>query len=401
MRRFATPARHVSRLASAAATGFVVTALALLMPGPAALHAAGTGVVSDGGREPATVVIGTPSFRTWDIEPGEGDAATLSQFHLPLALTVPLGNRLDLVGYVAVARSTFEPDEGEEASLEGLVDGRLKLAFRPTSRFQITAGLGLPFGDGALDEPEEVAVAQLLWAPILDFRSKRAGEGMTIEANAAYAAPLSPMVTLGLGAGGVLGSEYDLFDTGDTPTTFRSGTELSASIGFDVRPSDITLYRLDVAARTFGDDEVNGRAAFRAATRVEVDVTAATAPDSWLLALRGRGVFRGEDRRYSGDGDDEVRRQVAGSDALYALVEAYRELGETAALGLEAEAGRFGESDAALSDGSRVGAGPGLRLGRPGATRAQFRAQYLSGSAESGAVDLSGWDFSAGVFLVF
>jgi hypothetical protein len=380
----------------AVAVAIVMTMMAV--PAPPA-RAAELGVGRTGDRT-ATVVVAAPSWRSWDLENDAGATVTISQFHLPVTLSVPVTDRLDVVAFGALADSRYEPVVGEAATLRGVVDGRVRALWRPASAWQLGVGVGLPFGDGALDDADEVAVAQLLWAPILDFRSKRAGEGLTVDANAGYAAALSPTLTLGLGAGMVLGSEYDLIDTGTSPTTYRPGTEVSGSVGLDWRPDPTALVRADVAYRATGDDEVNGEAAFRSAPRVEVDLTLARAPAAWFLALRARGVFRGEDRRYTTTGD-AVRRQVAGADALVAMGEAYREFGETFSAGLEVEAGAFGESDAAVGDGARFGIGPGLRLGRADATRGQLRALYLAGSAENGDIDLGGWDVSAALAIGF
>lgn len=373
--------------------------LLLLVAAPGEARAAGTGVASDGGREPATVVSGLPSWRTWSTGDEVTDI-TISQFHVPFLVSVPFGDRLDLMALASYARTTYTRpgfDDGD-AELAGLVDGRVKLAFRPNSRLQLTAGVGLPFGDGAIDSPEEIDVAQVLWSPLLDFRAKSAGQGLTVEGSAAYAVPLSPTVTLGLGAGSVLAAEYDLYATEDFVTTHRPGTELSASIGIDVRPRPTTLLRLDVAGRRFADDEVNGVAAFRAASRLEVDATVASVKPVGFLALRARGVFRGADRRYSAEGD-EVRRQVSVAEAYYLTAEAYRQLSETVQVGLEVDGASVTRSEDPVGDGERAGAGPGVRIGRPGGTRAQFRALHFR--TFGGRREAPGWDLSGGVSLAF
>jgi acetolactate synthase regulatory subunit len=379
----------------------VLVATLLWAAAPAPVRADGTGVTSDGGREPVTVVSGLPSWRSWSVG-DEVQGTSISQLYVPFVLNMPLGDRLDLLAHAAYARTTARREwtyaDNFESTLSGLVDGRVKVAYRPGPRLMLAAGVGLPFGDGALDSPEEIDVAQMLWSPLLDLRAKSAGQGLTVEGSAAYAVPLSPTVTVGLGAGAVLAAEYDLYTRDDFVTTHRPGTELSASIGIDVRPRPTTLLRLDVAGRRFGDDEVNGDAAFRAASRLEVDMTIASARPVGLLALRVRGVFRGDDHRYTPAGD-EVRERVSVAEAYYLTAEAYRTLSETVSAGVELDGATVSRSEDFLGDGERMGAGPGLRIGRAGGTRAQLRVIHFRTYGD--AWDAPGWDVSGGVSLAF
>jgi hypothetical protein len=288
-------------------------------------------------------------------------------------------------------------------------------------RAQVSFGVNLPVGKETLVQGEggaaeklkvlhegddggahhEVEVAQAMWSPILGFRTKRMGAGLDMEFGAGYAVPLSPTATLGLGAAYITKGEYDLFETDDGVTTFKPGPEASATIGIDFRPGLNTLLRFDLTGRTYGDDESNDSPVFKAGTQIEVDLLLARTTSQWAFGLRGRSVTRSDDELVSGAGDEVVRTAVSATPSVWGLGEAYRQLSPSLALGAELQAGSFGESETVLSDGSTFGVGPGLRIGSAGGRRVTFRALYLTGSAENGAVDLSGYDLSAAAAFAF
>ncbi len=194
---------------------FATLAVAAVVVFPAAtLHAQ-----DDGSRDAANVFGAGPSYRSWDIE--DIGTTTISQFHFPFSQTVPLGRWASLVAAGAYARTTLKLENGDEASLSGITDVRLKGIYRPMGRAQVSIGVNLPVGKEtlvqgsggteagalrALHEGDdggahhEVEVAQAMWSPILGFRTKRMGAGFDMEFGVGYAAPHSPTAPLGHGA---------------------------------------------------------------------------------------------------------------------------------------------------------------------------------------------------------
>lgn len=389
------PALRAAGLPAALALLFLLAAAA-----PAA--AGDTGV---GYREPANVFESGPSFRSWEIKSPGDTTTTVTQFHVSFLQTVPLGLNADIVAFGSWASTKLEPFQGSETTLSGFTDVRLKAIWRPGGRGMLSAGVNLPVGKRTIEigdtGADELVVAQAMWSPILGMRTKRMGEGFDFEFGAGWAAALSPKITLGIGAGCLVKGEYDLFKTSAGAIRFRPGLEASASLGVDIRPDAGTLLRVDVAGRRFGEDEVDGVPAFQPGTQVEIDAVFGRDTPGWGLALRGRSVSRSDDELIGGSGTDVTRTTVTPGGFLLGLGEIYRKLGPTVALGAEAEVGSFGRSEVSLSDGTTIGVGPGLRIGSAGGSRVFARALYLTGSAQGGDVDLSGFDVMLAVSLAF
>jgi hypothetical protein len=352
-----------------------------------------------------------PSYRRWKLESsfeGEGTAEeTISQFHLPFSQAVPLGPSMTLLAYGAYASTKLELDDGDETTLSGITDVRVKGIYRLMDRAQVSLGVNLPIGKQTLEQSDEeggareLEVAQAMWSPILGFRTKRMGAGFDIELGAGYATPLSPTATLGISAAYVAKGEYDLFETDEGVTTFRPGPEISGTIGVDFRPSEGTLLRLDLTGRSYGDDESNDLKVFNPGTQLELDAMFARITNTWNFALRARNVSRSDDELIADSGDDVVRTAVTAANSLWGLGQAYYQSSPTLAFGAEAELGSFGESQTVLSDGTTFAIGPGVRIGAAGERRVTVRALYLTGNALDGNVDMSGFDISLAAAIPF
>lgn len=364
-------------------------------------------------------------YRSWDVSDSTDATSTISQLYLPFAATVPFGPHLDMVAFGAFASSSLKLGDEEHGTLKGITDFRLKGFWRPGDRAFVAVGVNLPVGKqtlrqggaaaGRLPTPaatgrglaplhggtdagahHEVEVAQVLWSPLLGFRAKRMAQGFDVDLSAGTAFTLSPTATLGLGAGYLLKGEFDFIETEDGVVTFKPASEASGSLGLDLRPNENLLLRLDLAGRFFGDDEQSGSKVFHAAPQIEFDALVTGRSPDWTWLLRARDVQKGDDEILSEtNGADLSRTPRPAVDSFWAIAEAYRNLSPTLGLGGSVEYGTFGASDLTLSDGHTLSAGPGVRVGRAEATHVLVRGAWLSGTAEAGALDLSGLDVSA------
>lgn len=363
-------------------------------------------------------------YRSWEISDSTDATTTIAQLYLPFAATVPFGARFDMVAFGAFANSTLKFGDEENGSLSGVTDFRIKGFWRPGDRAFLAVGVNLPVGKqtlrqgtfGAAGRPQrsagrdllapkhdgtdagahhEVEVAQALWSPLLGFRAKRMAQGFDLDLSAGTAFALSPRATLGLGAGYLLKGEYDFIETEDGVIRFKPAGEVSGSIGLDLRPNEDLLFRLDVAARAFGDDEQSGLKVFHAATQIELDALLAGRSTGWNWLVRARDVVKGDDEILSDSGGGLSRTAQPSVDSFWAVGELYRNLSPAFALGGTLEYGSFGASELTVSDGHTLSVGPGLRIGRSEATHVRLRGSILSGTAEDGALDLSGLDVSA------
>jgi hypothetical protein len=233
-----------------------------------------------------------------------------------------------------------------------------------------------------------------MWSPILGFRARRMGEGFDVEFSAGVATQLSPTVSVGAGAGYTVKGSYDLFRTEDGTVDFHPGSEASASAGLDFRPSEGALFRLDVAGRTFQDDESQDVKVYHAGTQIEVEALISKISSKTMVQLRARNVSKSDDERFDMAGDELVSTAVRSSNSTWAMGEVYVRPAASFAVGLEAQAAAIGDSDAALSDGSTAAIGPGFRW-TGDRHRLGVRALYLGGNAEDSSLDLKGVDVSA------
>lgn len=373
--------------------------------------------------EPRVTAETGASFRHWTVKDSTGTEAKISQLHVPFSATVPVGPRFDIVAYGAFASTKLDLGEAGAGTLKGVTDFRLKGFWRPTNRFFLGAGVNLPVGKHLLkqgpvearpggltpkhngvDHPvlHEVEVAQVMWSPIFGFRAKRMGEGLDVELSAGAALPLSPTATLGFGAGYILKGEYDFIETEDATRRFKPGAEGSASIGLDLRPNEATLIRLDVAGRMFTKDKQSDREVFQASSQLELDGLVAHAGGGWSWQLHARDVAKGDDKFIEENGDNGVLETPhTAVSSFWASGELFRDLKETLSIGASVEFGSFGKSDLTISDGHTLSYGPAVRFGRRGGSGATLRVAGLTGSAENGDIDLSGFDVSGVVSLAF
>ncbi len=403
-----------------------LAALCFWLGAPAA---SGAGVDRDGAEPRATLMA---THRSWDIDDRLGGTVTIRQMYLPFSASAGFGDRFDIVLFGAWARTTLDFG-ADEAALSGITDSRLKGVWRPNRNTFLSVGTNLPAGKRTLfqgndtvapgrpltttarraagssgstrplhsgTDHREVEVAQAMSSPLLGFRARRMGEGFDLELSGGVAARLSSTVSIGAGAGYAVKGAYDLYETPDGTVDFKPGGEASASAGFDWRPADGALLRLDVAGRTFQDDESLGEKVYRAGTQIEVEALMARVTPKTSVRITARNVVKEDDERFETAGDEILSTAVRSSNSLWAAGEVYVVAVASIALGVEARAGVFGDSDAGLSDGSTAAIGPGVRWSGP-RHHVGIAAQWLSGNAEDNTLDLSGLDVSAALTVIF
>lgn len=399
-------------------TGTAAVLLALCCFTPAGF-AAESEVGEGAGQAGATLATAAPSFRSWDIDDRRGGAVSIRQLHLPFSASVRAGERFDIVALGAWAKTTLDFGD-EEAQLSGITDAKLKGIWRPASQAFLSLGLNLPIGkrtlfqgdDAAPARPgqlrplhsgsdhREVEVAQAMSSPMLGFRARRMGEGFDVEIGAGVAARLSSTLSVGAGGAYTVKGSYDLYETPDGLVDFKPGGEASASAGFDWRPAEGSLVRLDVAGRTFQKDESLGETVYQAGTQVEIEALMARVTPRTSVRIRARNVVKEDDRKFETAGAEILTTAVRSSNSLWAAGEVYFKAVSALALGLEGRVGVFGDSDAGLSDGSTASFGPGVRWSTAH-HQLGITAQWLHGNAEDNTLDLTGLDVSGALTVTF
>ena len=202
-----------------------------------------------------------PVFELWRFSGGGIPQPTLdgsetvrvtraSQWSLPLAVSVPLGNRLtiDVNGAYAsgeVKLSGVDPVTGKDSySLSGLADVRVRATGRVVGdNVLFTAGLNLPTGKTELDE-EELSALRVLAAPALSFQVPVLGIGSSGTLGVVLARQIGPWAW-------ALGAAYEMRNK-YTPISIAAGLPVELSPGDAVRLSLGTDRLIGQNGMTFG-----------------------------------------------------------------------------------------------------------------------------------------------------
>ncbi len=367
------------------ATRIVSVALAAALALPA--------VASAGGPTAASLRI-PASFRTWSLKQDGAKLGTVSQWHVPLVATVPMGSTADLVLFSSGAFSRTNPEQASGNSLNGATDVTAQLFVRLLQdRLLLQAGAGLPTGKTKLT-PEELGVAQALAIPVLGFRVKDYGTGFDFTGGASMAFPLAPGVTAGVGAGFLSHGKYTLVENGGD---YKPGSEASVSGGVDLkgepREGGRPVLHLDAVYRIYASDELHSQKVFQEGNQLELQAAgntgAGTRFEGSILA-----VIKADNTVYAPSGTTvESIKSPAGTGVL-GRAGIGIPWGDRSRLGLAAEWNHFGGSDISLRDGDAFGVGPTMAFPVGPKGRLSVSAERLFGKlkgVDEADVDLTGW----------
>ncbi|MFL5391919.1 MAG: hypothetical protein ACJ79G_03695 [Myxococcales bacterium] len=174
----------------------------------------------------------------------------VSQWSLPLTLSVPVGNRwtVDVTGAFAsgeVKLSGVDPLIGKKGySLSGLSDVRVRATGRVVGdNVLVTAGLNVPTGKTELDE-EELSALRVLAAPALSLQVPVLGIGSSGTLGVVLARQIGPWAW-------ALGAAYEMRNK-YTPISVAAGLPVDLSPGDAVRVSLGTDRLIGQNGMTFG-----------------------------------------------------------------------------------------------------------------------------------------------------
>lgn len=299
----------------------------------------------------------TGTFRSWTIEYGDenGTETTIWQARAPFQVTARFHPNAELVLSGASLMNRYEPERGDDISVNGLVDGAAQLFVRLAGDRILLRG-GAFFPHGAEADSAELAVARLVGHPLLGFRSRQLSRGMDGHAGIALAQPLSPNIRIGAGAGYTLRGSYTLIEDGGT---YEPASEMivTAGLEFGGAATHAGYIRFDGAWRTFGTDRQDDRDLLQEGDQLEIQVSTRVGDESGPMAeANARLVHKDDDEVLSaGEGEPNeyspglwTRAQVSISDRWTRWLRA----------GLSGEWTRMSDDDRTLYDGVAWGAGP-------------------------------------------
>jgi len=187
---------------------------------------------------------------------------------LPLAFTLPVGNRFDLDLYGAYANGSVEKG-GYSYTLQGLVDTQVRARFQASPWAVLTALVNLPTGNSTHDG-EEAVVASVLSTDILGFREANWGTGAAVTAGVATAHQAGDW-GIGFGASYRLSNGFEPREGSEI--TFQPGNEIRLRLGLDRNIGDAGKLTAGVTFQNFSEDLYDEENLFQAGNRFRLDAS--------------------------------------------------------------------------------------------------------------------------------
>jgi hypothetical protein len=341
-------------------------------------------------------------FQHWKLESGNS-SSTISQFSLPVLATSPLSRNADFALSFAVVNSSLDANvEGSELpgiSLGSVSDLKARTIFRfLQNHLMLGVGLNLPTGANEFDTEEE-----RLWEAInnrvLGFSVQRLGEGFDLDLNVVAAHDLSPRLVLGGGVAYQVKGSFGLGERDGEARDYAPGNELSLSAGLHYG-GETTALSVEGLFRTYGTDQLNSEDELKEGNQIELSASATRVLSVGRVSLTMAEIFKG-DTEFIREGVTTSSFKNLTGNIFHVRGDLTRVLTERIDGVVHLGLNLFGENDLGVGDATvwDLGADARLKLAEPFIGRAGL--SYLFGDAESGTVDLQGFDLSAGLSVNF
>jgi hypothetical protein len=274
------------------------TLAAVLVAIPAAAHAQG---LSDATFRAA------PQFASYSFDL-DGAKTSISQFAVPIAVLIPINDRLTFDLGTAFATASFDGDGVEKSSISGLTDTQLRLNYALAGNtIIVTAGINLPTGQYKIAE-DKIGAAGQIGNDFLAFPISSFGNGFGGTGGVAYARNAGAW-NVGLGASLRKSFEFDAFDAGGSTVTFTPATEFRVRAGADREITDGRV-ALGLVLSQFGDDTCDGcdgatATTFATGTRIIAQFGLDRTIGDKQLYVGGWILHRGEGERLGGTAPSE------------------------------------------------------------------------------------------------
>lgn len=386
---------------------------ALLLAAALAFAGTGSGVLGGEEGEPSErppVVRGRVDvrYRAWTIEKKDGTEATATELSVPLLVEKSLGPSADISVLLPAYSASYDGDE--KSDISGLADLLLSGGYRfDGGRYRAALTLGVPAGSVPFG-PGEESIAGVAANRVLAFPIKRFGEGF--DAGFSLVRGFAPVrgIAASAGVGYVRKGEYDYIEKDEGKTVYKPGDEFLAAVGAEGEWGlgfAGLLASLDLRYRSFGKDERDGEAFYEEGDQIESLLGAGfLLPSGGRFDLQGFLVFKGDGSEEGVFGAGSVdslsleRYLLRGMTGDYAMVSLDYAHPASERVGLSAGAAlhRYGEYAASPEGESLLGSatvwevGGGVRTTLTRHYDLSLRAAFLTGDAEEGGVNLSGFD---------
>jgi hypothetical protein len=319
---------------------------------------AGLALIASAGRASAQVSGSTGVvYRSWETSGGTGrEATTLSQTFVPIRAAYTFASGAELALISGGASSRIEAPGGETA-LDGMRSVGARL-FVPVagSRGLVQLALTPASGKSKLTG-DQLRVAQSVGLPLFGFGLRQYGSGTEIGGGATAYLFRTDERRVSVGVAMTTRGKFEL---ARGEGQYQPASEWALTAGADLGTSDDgPPLRIDLAWRSFGTDELDGREVFAEGDQLEsrIDGVRRIGPRVWRGWMRA--TFKQENQAPGTSTLPDGYRARSG-DGFAVGVSADWAWGERARPGLLLEHVRVGGSDELGRNGRVFGAGPVL-----------------------------------------
>jgi len=191
---------------------------------------------------------------------GSPSNTTISEFSVPLFVTVPMSDRFGIDVGTAYSLARVEQTAGgtkKTSDINGLTDTQIRANYSVGTDFIVlTAGLNLPTGRSTVS-PQEQLAAGLIGSDFLGFPISNMGTGFGGTAGVAVARPLGTW-NLGFGASMRQSASYEPFELPDSSVLrYQPGNEYRGRVGLD-HPFGTGRFTVGLTYSKFGNDDLAG-----------------------------------------------------------------------------------------------------------------------------------------------
>ena len=325
----------------------------------------------------------------------DSGSTTISQFLIPVGGFVPLAENLEARFYIANAANKLEYAD-MDFKLNGLSDMRLQVNHSfSEDRLLLSAGVNLPTGKKELTQAEEWLVMEFLSQNYLNFPLRRLGEGLGFNLLLG-GATMAGDIRLGGAVEYQYNGSYQPYDTGD----YKPGNHFSVNAGADTKRGRMS-YSAGVIYTIYSDDKFEDFKIFRQSSQLDLRLSGVYEADRYDISAATRYLIRDRNKVYDPESGELLEQLKAyGNEFLIGGRFTYRPeekwfVAPTADLRLVAANENNLGSSSVIGFGVDAGRNivENLNLG--------LGFKYYTGNADGGAVDISGYQISAGLTANF
>jgi hypothetical protein len=327
----------------------------------------------------------------------DNSTQTISQFSLPTAIKLPLGQNLaiDLA-------SSFVTSSVGSSKLIGLTDVKARavaMLFKDT--LMLNAGVSVPNGKSDLDI-EETAVSMLLSDKALGFKYNRLGEGLDLNFGGGLAQAFGSL-TIGVGAGYAIKGDYTYAK--DSAVKYKPGNQLNVTGGFDINAGSLLL-RTDGTYSKYNPDESDGKEVFTEGQRISVEESAIISTARLGLVLSGKYINRGKSEWIPqaelpfGVLPDKKTSKLYG-DQINANAGLSLQIVKGFNLNILGESAFIMKNEDDMNDAKLFGFGGGFTIKSSKGSFLDIVGKYYIGNSNDSQIDLKGFSATTAIRLIF